>query len=127
MGLLELLPNSDLGRKGQTPEIRGGASKESTLHYESSINNNPGISRVPSNLDLDGETPQTRAGALNTSQMHAQGNMGDEAPGFGRINNDFIASTPQEATNLNYKLAGEYSQLDLNGQTPDKYTDNLPR
>jgi len=126
MGLLNLLTTSNLGIQGQTPQQLPGASSESTLHYKSSINNNPAIDRVPSNLDLQGGTPQTRAGALNTSQMHAQGNIGEEAAGFGRISNEFIASTPQEATSLEYKVAGEYSQLDLNGQTPDKYTDNLP-
>lgn len=127
MALLDLLTTSNLGNQGRTPEQRPGASNQSTLHYKSSINGNPDTSRIPSNLDLQGETPKIRAGALNTSQMHAQGNIGQEAAGFGRINNDFIASTPQEASNLNYKITRDYSELDLNGKTPNKYTDNLPK
>lgn len=58
MGLLDLLSNSDLGKKGQTPEKRAGASNESTLHYQSSINGNPRINRPISSLDLDGKTPE---------------------------------------------------------------------
>jgi len=126
MALLDLLSTSTLGNQGTTPQTLPGASNESTLHYKSSINNNPSIDKVPSNLDIQGETPATRAGALNTSQMHAQGNLGEEAPGFGRINNEFIAASPQEATNLNYKNTAGYSELDLDGNTPNKYTDNLP-
>lgn len=51
------LPNSDLGLKGATPPLRNGAKGESTLHYQSSLNNVPGIEKAPSNLDLDGTTP----------------------------------------------------------------------
>ena len=50
--------------------------------------------------------------------MHAQGDIGKEAPGFGKINNEFIASTPAEASNLKFKNSREYSSLDLDGQTP---------
>lgn len=67
---------------------------------------------------LEGKTPITRAGSLNTSQMHAQGNMGDEAEGFGVIDKGFIASSAMEATNLGYKKTGDYSKLDLDGATP---------
>ena len=67
------------------------------------------------NQSLENQTPATRAGAFNTSQMHAQGSMGDEAPGFGKINNEFIASNPIEASNLKFKNSKSYSELDLDG------------
>lgn len=51
------LPNSILGLKGQTPAKRPGANPASTLHNQSSINNNPAIEQSPSGLDLDGKTP----------------------------------------------------------------------
>ena len=51
------LPNSNLGLGGQTPGQNPGADPESTLHKESSINNNPAILRPASELDLDGVTP----------------------------------------------------------------------
>ena len=55
--LTNQLPGSDLGLKGQTPGIRAGAQETSTLHFQSSINNQPGIEQLPSRLDLDGKTP----------------------------------------------------------------------
>ena len=70
------------------------------------------------NQSLVGVTPSTRAAALPTSQMHAQGNFGEEAIGFGRIDKGFIASSKQEAINVKYKQTGEYSKLDLNGREP---------
>jgi hypothetical protein len=57
MGLLNLLPSSPLGLKGATPAQREGAKNTSTLHLESSINDNPDILQQPSNLDLDGKRP----------------------------------------------------------------------
>jgi|TARA_B100001778_G_C18399194_1_gene543453 hypothetical protein len=51
------LPNSELGLQGQTPGIRPGARIDSTLHNQSSLNNQPGINQVPSSLDLNGLTP----------------------------------------------------------------------
>lgn len=51
------LPNSTLGLGGQTPAQREGANPNSTLHNQSSINNNPAITQAPSILDLDGNTP----------------------------------------------------------------------
>lgn len=57
-GILETqLTNSNLGLKGETPKVAVGATVNSELHKESSINNNPEISRPASNLDLDGKTP----------------------------------------------------------------------
>ena len=51
------LPNSILGLQGQTPDQRAGAKKTSTLHNQSSINNQPAIEQSVSGLDLDGTTP----------------------------------------------------------------------
>jgi|TARA_R100000030_G_scaffold63952_1_gene48657 hypothetical protein len=51
------LPNSALGLQGQTPPLRAGALKTSTLHNQSSINNEPAIEQSPSDLDLNGNTP----------------------------------------------------------------------
>ncbi len=51
------LPNSILGLQGQTPSQRDGAKKTSTLHNQSSINNQPAIEQSVSGLDLDGVTP----------------------------------------------------------------------
>ena len=57
-GILETqLENSNLGLRGETPKVVSGAKTNSELHKESSINNNPEISRQASNLDLDGKTP----------------------------------------------------------------------
>jgi hypothetical protein len=41
MGLLDLLPSSNLGLDGATPPQIPSANPNSTLHYQSSINNNP--------------------------------------------------------------------------------------
>ena len=60
MGLLDLLPTSNLGLDGVTPAQIPSANSNSTLHYQSSINNNPQIPNgypAPSELDLDGVTP----------------------------------------------------------------------
>jgi hypothetical protein len=60
MGLLDLLPTSNLGLDGATPRQIPSANPNSTLHYQSSINNNPNLpSRypAPSELDLNGQTP----------------------------------------------------------------------
>lgn len=60
MGLLDLLPTSNLGLDGITPPRIPGASPTSTIHYQSSINNNPTLpagAPAPSNLDLNGTVP----------------------------------------------------------------------
>lgn len=60
MGLLDLLPSSNLGLDGLTPAQIASANPNSTMHYQSSINNNPNLPAgypSPSNLDLDGVTP----------------------------------------------------------------------
>lgn len=57
MGLLDLLPTSNLGLDGATPPRIPSANPESTLHYQSSINDQPNITRIPSALDLNGVKP----------------------------------------------------------------------
>ena len=75
----------------------------------------------------EGKSVTHRAGSWSTSQIHAQGNIGEEAPGFGKVNAGFIASTPEEASNLSYKKGRSFSDLDLDGGTPEKYENNQPR
>lgn len=94
------LPGSRLGLKGITPDTRAAANPGSTLHRESSINNNPEITAKPSILDLDGATPATRAGALATSQVHYKDELKAQSP--------------------------DHSKFDMDGQRPDPYFDNLP-
>jgi hypothetical protein len=58
MGILNnQLTGTALGLKGVTPPTRPGANPNSTLHFQSSINNIPEIEQSPSKLDLDGVTP----------------------------------------------------------------------
>jgi len=57
MGLLDLLPTSNLGLSGATPGIIPSADPKSRLHYQSSINDQPDIDQSPSELDLDGIKP----------------------------------------------------------------------
>ncbi len=60
MGLLNLLPTSNLGLQGSTPAQIPSANPASTMHYQSSINNNPNLPAgypSPSNLDLNGAPP----------------------------------------------------------------------
>jgi hypothetical protein len=57
MGLIDLLPNSNLGLQGATPVTIASANPNSTLHNQSSINNTPAIDQSPSSLDLDGQVP----------------------------------------------------------------------
>ena len=149
MSILKTQLGSSLGLKGETPATRAASLPSSQMHAQGKpgeeaagfgrINNsfiastpseasnlNFKTSREYSSLDLDGETPAIRAAALPSSQMHAQGNIGKEAPRFGKINNEFIASNPAEASNLNFKSSGEYSNLDLDGKTPGIRSAALP-
>ena len=57
MGLLDLLPGSNLGLKGGTPANIPSSKKTSTLHFQSSINDTPNIDQSPSTLDIDGIKP----------------------------------------------------------------------
>jgi hypothetical protein len=71
MGLLDLLPTSNLGLDGITPGIIPSAKKGSTMHYESSINDIPKLpssSKLkPSVLDLNGKPP-TLSSVLKSTQ-----------------------------------------------------------
>jgi hypothetical protein len=60
MGLLDLLPSSNLGLQGSTPGQVPSANPNSTLHNQYSINGvpvQPQTQPSPSGLDLDGATP----------------------------------------------------------------------
>ncbi len=54
MGLLDLLPTSNLGLDGATPAVIPSANPASTLHFQSSINDTPNIDQSPSALDING-------------------------------------------------------------------------
>lgn len=58
MSLFTKLKDSVLGLKGQTPSIRDGAKNTSTLHYKSSITDNPDILARESQLSLKGKKPE---------------------------------------------------------------------
>jgi hypothetical protein len=57
MSLKSKLKDSVYGLKGVTPEQRAGAKKTSTLHYNSSITDNPDILAQASSLSLKGKKP----------------------------------------------------------------------
>ena len=57
MGLLDLLPTSNLGLDGITPSVIPSANPASTLHFQSSITDVPNIEQSPSALDLNGIKP----------------------------------------------------------------------
>lgn len=72
---------------------------------------------------LKGATPGKRAGASPTSQLHAYGNFEKEAQDF--QNAQVFPNEYRDLTNVGYKLKGEASQLDLDGQKPSTYTDYI--
>jgi hypothetical protein len=57
MGLLDLLPSSNLGLDGATPVRIPSANPASTLHFQSSITDIPNIDQSPSVLDINGVPP----------------------------------------------------------------------
>lgn len=59
MALIDLLPNSNLGLQGSTPQRIPSANPASTLHNQSSITDIPNITQNPSELDLGGTPPTT--------------------------------------------------------------------
>lgn len=59
MSLKTKLKDSILGLKGITPEKREGAKTTSTLHFNSSITDEPDILAGQSNLSLKGKKPTT--------------------------------------------------------------------
>lgn len=72
MSLLNLLPTSNLGLQGSTPSQHPSANPQSTLHYQSSINNNPALGAnfpAPSVLDLDGQVPSISTVPGSTQQL----------------------------------------------------------
>ena len=58
MSLKQKLKDSVHGLKGQTPSTRDGAKNTSTLHFQSSINDNPDILAQQSKLSLKGKKPE---------------------------------------------------------------------
>jgi len=57
MSLITKIKDSVLGLKGSTPDKRDGAQKTSTLHFQSSITDNPDILAGQSELSLKGKKP----------------------------------------------------------------------
>lgn len=57
MSLRNKLKDSVYGLKGETPSKRDGAKGTSTLHYNSSITDNPDILASTSELSLKGKKP----------------------------------------------------------------------
>jgi len=57
MSLKAQLKDSIYGLKGSTPEKRAGAKTTSTLHFNSSITDNPDILARQSQLSLKGQKP----------------------------------------------------------------------
>ena len=57
MSLLSKVKESVLGLKGVTPSQRDGAKSTSTLHFNSSITDNPDILAQQSKLSLKGKKP----------------------------------------------------------------------
>lgn len=72
----------------------------------------------------NGQTPPTNVGATQQSKLHADANE----PGYSLDGSDFNdVNTAYQAYNDGYSNALPMpSTLDLDGQTPPKYTDNLP-
>ena len=84
------------------------------------------LTQDKSNLTAyNGTTPSTNPGATKQSKLHADGSN----PSYSLNGNNF--STVNNAYNqyldgvLNY--LPQPSQLDLNGKSPSKYLDNLPK
>lgn len=58
MSLLSKVKESVLGLKGVTPSQRAGAKATSTLHFNSSITDEPDILAQQSKLSLKGKKPE---------------------------------------------------------------------
>ena len=56
MAILDQIPQSIYGRQGQVIDPLPGSSGDSTLHYTSSLNNNPSIERPSTQLGLQGQS-----------------------------------------------------------------------
>lgn len=73
----------------------------------------------------NGITPPTNIGATKLSKLHAF----DNTPGYsldGNYTSEVVAAYNSYLDGVANSLP-QPSQLDLNGKTPSKYVDNLPR
>jgi len=73
----------------------------------------------------DGLTPPTNVGATKSSKLHANGNL----PGYslnGSNSTEVVAAYNAYLDGVPNPLP-QPSNLDLNGQAPSKYLDNLPK
>ena len=84
------------------------------------------LTKNGSNLTaFNGKTPPTNPGATNQSKLHADGSNPSyslNGSNFSIVNNAYNEYLDGV---LNY--LPQPSQLDLNGKTPSKYLDNLPK
>lgn len=73
----------------------------------------------------NGTTPTVNPGATQLSKLHADGN----APGYSLDGSDFsiVNSAFQQYNDGVNNILPQPSQLDLDGQTPNQYINNLPQ
>ena len=73
----------------------------------------------------NGQTPTVNPGATQQSKFHADGNQ----PGYSLDGSDFVTvNAAFQAYNDGVNnILPQPSQLDLNGQTPTQYINNLPQ
>lgn len=72
----------------------------------------------------NGQTPSTNLGATTLSKLHADGG----APGYSLDGSNFstVNNAYQAYDDGVTNILPQPSQLDLNGATPNQYTNNLP-
>jgi hypothetical protein len=73
----------------------------------------------------NGQTPTVNPGATPQSKLHADGNT----PGYSLDGSDFatVNAAFQAYNDGVNNILPQPSQLDLNGQTPTQYINNLPQ
>lgn len=73
----------------------------------------------------NGKTPPTNPGATSLSKLHADGSD----PSYSLNGNNFseVNTAYNEYLDGTLNSLPRPSQLDLNGKTPSKYLDNLPK
>jgi hypothetical protein len=73
----------------------------------------------------NGNTPSTNPGATQQSKLHADNTQ----PGYSLDGSDFttVNSAFQQYNDGVNNILPQPSQLDLNGQTPTQYINNLPQ
>lgn len=79
-----------------------------------------------SNLSYgNGQTPTINPGATPQSKLHADGNQ----PGYSLDGSDFttVNAAFQAYNDGVNNILPQPSQLDINGQTPSQYINNLPQ